>query len=102
MAVPGPRSDINARRGKKIENCWKLLASAGEYRRRRKRRREPIMSATTLEPLLRYLRGLGPSGESAAEDSDGVLLERFARTRDEEAFRALLHRHGAMVWGVCR
>jgi RNA polymerase sigma factor (sigma-70 family) len=30
------------------------------------------------------------------------LLERFTRGRDEEAFAALLRRHGPMVWRVCR
>jgi RNA polymerase sigma factor (sigma-70 family) len=34
--------------------------------------------------------------------SDGGLLERFAAHRDEAAFEALLRRHGAMVWGICR
>ncbi len=34
--------------------------------------------------------------------SDGRLLERFAAHREGAAFEALLHRHGPMVWGVCR
>src|SRR6516164_1032930 len=34
--------------------------------------------------------------------SDGQLLERFAKRRDESAFAALLWRHGPMVLGVCR
>jgi RNA polymerase sigma factor (sigma-70 family) len=33
---------------------------------------------------------------------DRELLERFSRGRDEEAFAALLRRHGPMVWRVCR
>jgi RNA polymerase sigma factor (sigma-70 family) len=33
---------------------------------------------------------------------DGLLLERFARRRDEWAFAALVKRHGPMVLGVCR
>ncbi len=33
--------------------------------------------------------------------TDGELLEAFIRRRDEAAFRALLSRHGPMVWGVC-
>jgi RNA polymerase sigma factor (sigma-70 family) len=34
--------------------------------------------------------------------SDGRLLERFGTHREEEAFEALVRRHGPMVWGVCR
>jgi RNA polymerase sigma-70 factor (ECF subfamily) len=37
-----------------------------------------------------------------ADLSDGQLLERYARSREEAAFAALLRRHGPMVWGVCR
>src|SRR5260370_20208931 len=33
---------------------------------------------------------------------DAQLLERYVRQRDEAAFEALLHRHGPLVWGVCR
>jgi RNA polymerase sigma factor (sigma-70 family) len=33
---------------------------------------------------------------------DDQLLERFVRLRDETAFEALLHRHGPLVFGVCR
>src|SRR5207253_1066632 len=39
---------------------------------------------------------------SADENGDGRLLERFAFTRDEVAFAALMQRHGALVLGVCR
>src|ERR1700757_2047466 len=34
--------------------------------------------------------------------SDGQLLETYIRSREEAAFAALVHRHGPMVWGVCR
>ncbi len=34
--------------------------------------------------------------------TDGQLLGSFIEQRDEDAFAALVHRHGPMVWGVCR
>jgi RNA polymerase sigma factor (sigma-70 family) len=51
------------------------------------------------ERLLRYLRRLTPAAHPA---SDAALLERFVRCRDEDAFAALLSRHGPMVLGACR
>jgi RNA polymerase sigma factor (sigma-70 family) len=50
--------------------------------------------------VLRSLHGLlaSPRGEPA----DGLLLHRFATRRDEDAFAALLLRHGPMVLGLCR
>ena len=37
-----------------------------------------------------------------AEPGDGELLGRFIEHRDDAALAALIHRHGPMVWGVCR
>jgi RNA polymerase sigma factor (sigma-70 family) len=37
-----------------------------------------------------------------ADRTDGELLECFITRRDEDAFEALLRRHGPMVLGVCR
>jgi RNA polymerase sigma factor (sigma-70 family) len=34
--------------------------------------------------------------------TDEQLLQRFVASREEPAFRALLLRHGPLVWGVCR
>src|SRR5262245_31748551 len=34
--------------------------------------------------------------------TDGELLGRFVAARDEAAFEALVHRHGPMVFGLCR
>ncbi len=50
--------------------------------------------------ILRHLRELAVAPADAASDRD--LLERFTRGRDEDAFAALLRRHGPMVWRVCR
>jgi RNA polymerase sigma factor (sigma-70 family) len=40
--------------------------------------------------------------QAALALSDAQLLEEFARQRNETAFEALLHRHGPLVFGVCR
>jgi RNA polymerase sigma factor (sigma-70 family) len=51
--------------------------------------------------LLRLLRRR--AGEPISGGlSDGVLLDRFVRQRDEAAFEALFWRHGPMVLAVCR
>ncbi|HKB03941.1 MAG TPA: RNA polymerase sigma factor, partial [Gemmataceae bacterium] len=50
------------------------------------------------------VRGLGDGGrlDSALDLADAELLERFVLRRDEVAFEAILHRHGPLVFGVCR
>jgi RNA polymerase sigma-70 factor (ECF subfamily) len=50
--------------------------------------------------LLRHVRQL--AGGRAEELTDGQLLARFADRRDEDAFAALVERHGRLVLGVCR
>ena len=52
-------------------------------------------------PLLRLIRRLAPL-HSVREASDGHLLERFVAAKDEAAFEGLMHRHGQMVFAVCR
>lgn len=49
--------------------------------------------------IQRWLHGLT---DPKAELTDGVLLARFVRHRDEEAFELLVRRHGSLVLGVCR
>ncbi len=59
------------------------------------------MTRDNVTHVLRHLRKL--AGADAARDlSDGELLERFCRRREEAAFALLVQRHGAMVLGVCR
>jgi RNA polymerase sigma factor (sigma-70 family) len=59
------------------------------------------MSAGCLAPVLRHIHDL--VGSSVPEGpSDACLLERFALDRDEDAFTALVRRHGPLVWRVCR
>ncbi len=55
-------------------------------------------------PLTALLRQLHRTGPHVGPDStpDAVLLDRFARHRDEAAFAALVKRHGALVWRLCR
>src|SRR4051794_27210404 len=56
------------------------------------------MPTPRLGVLLRHVRGLaGPPGGGA---TDGELLERFVRRRDEGAFTVLVRRHGPLVLGT--
>jgi RNA polymerase sigma factor (sigma-70 family) len=53
------------------------------------------MATGRLETVLRHLRG-------ALDDAtDCQLLQRFLASRDEQAFEALVRRHGPMVLGIC-
>ena len=53
----------------------------------------------TLTRLLHRLRRLTAPPSA---DSDAELLGRYACRRDQEAFEALVARHGSMVLNVCR
>ncbi|MBI1918671.1 MAG: sigma-70 family RNA polymerase sigma factor [Planctomycetes bacterium] len=57
------------------------------------------MSTAKLAPVITFLRKAA-SPLAAAGDDD--LLRCFARHGDDEAFAALVERHGPMVLGVCR
>jgi hypothetical protein len=56
--------------------------------------------APGLSALLRLVRLVG--APTAEEQTDRQLLERFARQHSPDAFAALMHRYGGLVWGVCR
>jgi RNA polymerase sigma factor (sigma-70 family) len=58
------------------------------------------MASGQVNPVMRFLRRLADEG--GGDVTDGQLLERFARGRDEAAFAALVARHGPLVLGVCR
>src|SRR5262245_39244097 len=59
------------------------------------------MATNQLRRVLQTLRGATLPHEEAGL-TDGQLLERYLRTREEMAFAALVQRHRPMVWGVCR
>src|SRR5437660_5606485 len=59
------------------------------------------MPASQLKQVIQTLRG-ATAPDNEANRSDGQLLESYVRSREEAAFAALVHRHGPMVWGVCR
>jgi RNA polymerase sigma factor (sigma-70 family) len=58
------------------------------------------MATTRASVVLGHLRALAAGPEDLTPDDQ--LLQHFAATRDEAAFKALLRRHGPMVLGVCR
>jgi RNA polymerase sigma factor (sigma-70 family) len=59
------------------------------------------MNTGFMGPIRRFLRTFvgAPPG---ADTSDEQLLRAFAAGHDAGAFKALLHKHGPMVLGVCR
>jgi hypothetical protein len=59
------------------------------------------MATRQLSQVIQALRRASlPHNEAGL--TDGQLLERYVRSREEAAFAALVDRHGPMVWGVCR
>jgi RNA polymerase sigma factor (sigma-70 family) len=59
------------------------------------------MATKQLRGVIQTLRRATLPAEEAGL-TDGQLLERYVRSREEAAFAALVQRHGPMVWGVCR
>src|SRR5262245_65297742 len=64
-------------------------------------KRPHSMPAHPAGAILRHIRRLGETHTTCAQ-SDGQLLQRYAIHREEEAFAALMRRHGGLVWNVCR
>src|SRR5262245_27932302 len=59
------------------------------------------MATSQMSEVLQHLRrAVFPRDEAGL--TDGQLLRDYTRSRDETALAALVHRHGPMVWGVCR
>ncbi len=61
----------------------------------------PPVAHPTLAQVVRTIR-LSPRTKAESADTDADLLSRLVRTRDEDAFRALVHRHGKTVLAACR
>src|SRR5215469_12412235 len=59
------------------------------------------MTANHLRKALQHLRRVLHAPAQGGV-TDGQLLARFVRSRDEAAFNELVRRHGPMVLGVCR
>src|SRR6516162_4822686 len=59
------------------------------------------MATSQASEVIRHLRRAVLLRDGAGL-TDGQLLEAFISRRDEAALAALVHRHGPMVWGVCR
>jgi RNA polymerase sigma factor (sigma-70 family) len=59
------------------------------------------MAIGSLSQFLRHL-GRRVAARDAAALTDCALVQRFAADGDEEAFAALVQRHGPLVLGICR
>jgi hypothetical protein len=59
------------------------------------------MASPRLAEVLRYLGALTGTARGA-DRGDAELLRQFVARRDEDAFAALLERHGTLVLGACR
>src|SRR5688572_26938702 len=59
------------------------------------------MAGTILDTVLHYLRRLRRD-DVGPRLNDRQLLQRFAHDNDQDAFAALVERHGPLVLGACR
>jgi RNA polymerase sigma factor (sigma-70 family) len=59
------------------------------------------MSSGQLKTVVKHIHKLAGEPEGAGAN-DAQLVERFVDRHEEEAFAALVQRHGPMVMGVCR
>jgi RNA polymerase sigma factor (sigma-70 family) len=61
------------------------------------------MTDMAVRRLTRVLQDIRRAAlHAAASLDDGQLLDHFIERQDDAAFAALVQRHSAMVWGVCR
>src|SRR4051794_12584503 len=81
----------------KAEISWHTRPGAGHNQM--ERRGATDVARAPLVLVTDYLHRL--AGPTAAR-TDAELLGAYASGRDEDAFAALLSRHGPMVLGVCR
>ena len=68
---------------------WELWSEGGDMKR------------AFLDSVIRGAEALA-ARQGAIDVPDAELLRRFATSRNEAAFAALVRRHGPLVWGVCR
>jgi hypothetical protein len=59
------------------------------------------MANSPASAMLQYIRRLITTPELGGM-SDACLLRKFVQRQDEEAFTALVQRHGPLVLGLCR
>ena len=59
------------------------------------------MTTNDLSRFVQTIREAAMQYEHASL-TDGQLLERYIHDQEAEAFAVLVHRHGPMIWGVCR
>jgi RNA polymerase sigma factor (sigma-70 family) len=59
------------------------------------------MASSQMSGVIQHLRRTVLLRDGAGQ-TDGQLLEDYLGRRNEAALAALVHRHGPMVWGVCR
>jgi RNA polymerase sigma factor (sigma-70 family) len=75
-------------------------ASSDQYKDRKSIEEGGNVTGRGLSAVLEFLRTLAQ--RSGADETDAELLHRFASRHEEDAYTALLQRHGPMVWGVCQ